>query len=63
MEQANVKVKIQKFGNFLSSMVLPNIGAFIAWGLITALFIPTGFFPNENLNNLVGPMVLICYRY
>lgn len=38
-------------------MVLPNIGAFIAWGLITALFIPTGFFPNENLNNLVGPMV------
>ncbi len=38
-------------------MVLPNIGAFIAWGLITALFIPTGFFPNENLAKLVGPMV------
>lgn len=38
-------------------MVLPNIGAFIAWGLITALFIPTGFFPNESLANLVGPMV------
>ncbi|EDL64474.1 PTS family, mannitol-specific enzyme IIABC component [Bacillus sp. SG-1] len=38
-------------------MVLPNIGAFIAWGLITALFIPTGFFPNESLSNLVGPMV------
>lgn len=38
-------------------MVLPNISAFIAWGLITALFIPTGFFPNEGLAKLVGPMV------
>ncbi|WP_332631324.1 PTS mannitol transporter subunit IICBA [Halalkalibacter flavus] len=57
MAQSNIKVAVQKFGNFLSSMVLPNIGAFIAWGLITALFIPTGFFPNENLAQLVGPMV------
>ncbi|WP_312889265.1 PTS mannitol transporter subunit IICBA [Desertibacillus haloalkaliphilus] len=57
MAQSNIKVKVQKFGNFLSSMVLPNIGAFIAWGLITALFIPTGFFPNETLAALVGPMV------
>ena len=57
MSQSTIKVRVQKFGNFLSSMVLPNIGAFIAWGLITALFIPTGFFPNESLSNLVGPMV------
>ena len=57
MNDSKMKVRIQKFGNFLSSMVLPNIGAFIAWGLITALFIPTGFFPNENLGSLVGPMV------
>ena len=57
MAQSNIKVAVQKFGNFLSSMVMPNIGAFIAWGLITALFIPTGFFPNESLANLVGPMV------
>ncbi|GGC97798.1 PTS mannitol transporter subunit IICBA [Thalassobacillus devorans] len=57
MAQSNIKVAVQKFGNFLSSMVLPNIGAFIAWGLITALFIPTGFIPNENLAQLVGPMV------
>ncbi|EMF46753.1 PTS system, mannitol-specific IIB component [Planococcus halocryophilus Or1] len=53
-----MKVRVQKFGNFLSSMVLPNIGAFIAWGLITALFIPTGFFPNEEFSKLVGPMVI-----
>jgi len=57
MAQSNIKVAVQKFGNFLSSMVMPNISAFIAWGLITALFIPTGFFPNENLSKLVGPMV------
>lgn len=57
MKDSKTKVRIQKFGNFLSSMVLPNIGAFIAWGLITALFIPTGFYPNENLASLVGPMV------
>ncbi len=57
MAQSTVKVKIQKFGNFLSSMVLPNIGAFIAWGLITALFIPDGLIPSESLNKLVSPMV------
>ncbi|SDL95401.1 PTS mannitol transporter subunit IICBA [Sediminibacillus halophilus] len=57
MAQSSVKVGIQKFGNFLSSMVLPNIGAFIAWGLITALFIPDGIIPNEELAKLVDPMV------
>ena len=49
--------KIQKFGRYLSNMVQPNIGAFIAWGLITALFIPTGWLPNENFAKLVGPML------
>ncbi|MCM3392250.1 MULTISPECIES: PTS mannitol transporter subunit IICBA [Cytobacillus] len=57
MAQSNLKVAVQKFGNFLSSMVMPNISAFIAWGLITALFIPTGFFPNESLAKMVDPMV------
>ncbi|MDQ8738329.1 PTS mannitol transporter subunit IICBA [Paenibacillus sp. LHD-38] len=52
-----VKVSIQRFGRFLSGMVMPNIGAFIAWGLITALFIPTGWIPNESLATLVGPMI------
>jgi len=54
---SSVRVGIQKFGRFLSGMVMPNIGAFIAWGLITALFIPTGWIPNENLAKLVGPMI------
>lgn len=55
--ESSVRVGIQKFGRFLSGMVMPNIGAFIAWGLITALFIPTGWTPNENLAKLVGPMI------
>lgn len=38
-------------------MIMPNIGAFIAWGLITALFIPSGYLPNEQLATLVGPMI------
>ncbi|WP_373819489.1 PTS mannitol transporter subunit IICBA [Glaesserella sp.] len=54
---SNLKVKVQGFGRFLSNMVMPNIGAFIAWGFITALFIPTGWLPNESLAKLVGPMI------
>lgn len=51
-----MKEKVQLFGRFLSGMVMLNIGAFIAWGLITALFIETGWCPNEKLAALVGPM-------
>lgn len=58
MSVNNMKVGVQSFGRFLSGMVMPNIGAFIAWGLITALFIPTGWTPNENLSALVGPMIM-----
>ena len=52
-----MKERVQKFGRFLSGMVMPNIGAFIAWGLIAALFIPDGWFPNETINGMVGPML------
>ncbi|WP_227396201.1 PTS mannitol transporter subunit IICB [Jeotgalibacillus aurantiacus] len=55
--KSGVKAKIQKFGSYLSGMIMPNIGAFIAWGLITALFIPTGWAPNEDLATVVGPMI------
>ncbi len=55
---ASLRVRVQKFGSFLSGMVMPNIGAFIAWGLITALFIPDGWLPNERLAELVDPMIL-----
>lgn len=53
----SIRVGVQKFGRFLSGMVMPNIGAFIAWGLITAMFIPTGWFPNAYLANLVDPSI------
>ncbi|MCY8513910.1 PTS mannitol transporter subunit IICB [Bacillus atrophaeus] len=56
-QQAGMKVKIQRFGSYLSGMIMPNIGAFIAWGIITALFIPAGWLPNEQLNTLVSPMI------
>ena len=54
---SDIKIKVQSFGRFLSNMVMPNIGAFIAWGIITALFIPTGWLPNETLAKLVGLMI------
>lgn len=57
MISPDAKIKIQNFGRFLSNMVMPNIGAFIAWGFITALFIPTGWLPNETLAAMVGPMI------
>ena len=57
--------RVQRFGGFLSSMVIPNIGAFIAWGFITALFIPPGWLEKTGLDwdwdtitgNTVGPMI------
>ncbi|GBF72084.1 hypothetical protein PA598K_00316 [Paenibacillus sp. 598K] len=55
--EGGIRVRIQRFGRFLSGMVMPNMGAFIAWGLITALFIPDGWLPNATLGELVDPML------
>lgn len=63
-----MKNTLQKFGKTLSAMVMPNIGAFIAWGFITALFIANGWIPNEKLAQMVNPMlnyllpVLVAYQ-
>ncbi|MBY5035106.1 PTS mannitol transporter subunit IICBA [Streptococcus gallolyticus] len=51
------KVRVQKLGTTLSNMVMPNIGAFIAWGVLTALFIETGWLPNAHFAEAVGPML------
>lgn len=56
--KASMRSKVQAFGGFLTAMVIPNMGAFIAWGFITALFIPTGWIPNEFFGELVGPMII-----
>jgi PTS system mannitol-specific IIC component len=55
--RSGVRVKVQKFGTFLSNMIMPNIGAIIAWGLITAFFIPDGWWPNEKIATVVGPTI------
>lgn len=67
--RGSMRVGVQKFGTFLSGMIMPNIGAFIAWGLITALFIEAGWLPVPELGGfgtdaegnphtgLVGPMI------
>lgn len=51
------RVAVQRFGGKLAGMVMPNIGAFIAWGLITALFIPSGWTPNAHIAQLVDPTI------
>ncbi len=53
-----MRERIQQFGGFMAGMIIPNIGAFIAWGLITALFIPTGWIPSERFSAMVGPMIV-----
>ena len=52
-----MRQQVQRFGSFMAAMVVPNIGALLAWGLITALFIPAGWIPNETFAKLVGPMI------
>lgn len=56
-EKKGLKNSVQRFGRFLSAMIMPNIGAFIAWGFLTALFIPDGWIPNEELAAISGPML------
>ncbi|MCG7339960.1 PTS mannitol transporter subunit IICB [Staphylococcus sp. ACRSN] len=56
-ENKGIGRKVQAFGSFLSSMIMPNIGAFIAWGFIAAIFIDGGWWPNKDLSQLAGPMI------
>ena len=55
--KVSIKAKVQRLGSTLSSMVMPNIGALIAWGVLTALFIPDGYLPNKAFATMVGPML------
>jgi len=54
---SGARVGVQKFGTFLSNMIMPNIPALIAWGLLTALFIDVGWLPNADLATMVGPII------
>ncbi|GAA5137423.1 hypothetical protein GCM10023339_77800 [Alloalcanivorax gelatiniphagus] len=53
----STRVRVQRFGTFLSNMIMPNIPALIAWGLLTALFIDVGWLPNADLATMVGPTI------
>lgn len=53
----SVKDRMSKLGKFLSGMVMPNIGAFIAWGFLTALFTADGWMPNEGFARMISPML------
>jgi len=57
VQGSGFKATVQRIGGYLAGMVMPNIGAFIAWGLITALFIPKGWTPNATIAEMVGPMI------
>lgn len=57
MKGPGARAKVQRFGSFLAAMIMPNIGAFIAWGLLTAMFLDVGWFPNATLAKLISPMV------
>jgi mannitol PTS system EIICBA or EIICB component len=59
LEGDSFRARVQRMGGYLAGMIMPNIPAFIAWGLITALFIPDGWLPNKDLAALVDPMVLV----
>lgn len=56
-QQTSISQKLQKFGAFLAGMVIPNIGAFIGFGLITAFFLETGWTPEERLATLITPIL------
>ncbi|HZJ07880.1 MAG TPA: PTS mannitol transporter subunit IICB [Nocardioidaceae bacterium] len=57
LEGGGFRARVQKVGGYLAGMIMPNIAAFIAWGLITALFIPDGWLPNATLEALVAPIL------
>src|SRR6476469_8753220 len=59
LQGGGFRARVQRMGGHLAGMVMPNIGAFIAWGLITALFIPTGWLPNKEFGALVDPTINI----
>ncbi len=54
----NVFTRISKIGAFLSASIMPNISAFMTWGLLTALFTINGWIPNPSLSQLLSPMMI-----
>ena len=61
-QPGSVRVAVQKFGSFLSGMIMPVIPALIAWGIITAIVVnieqfSDGWAVADALSTIVGPMI------
>src|SRR5688572_16902005 len=56
--RGRLRAGVQRAGAFLSGMIVPNIPAFLAWGLITAVFAPGGWAPNSAMASLISPMLV-----
>ena len=61
-QPGSLRVGVQKFGSFLSGMVMPVIPALIAWGIITAVVVNIQEFygdwtPADALGETIGPMI------
>ncbi|GAA1945872.1 PTS mannitol transporter subunit IICB [Microbacterium deminutum] len=54
---SKARVGVQRFGTFLSGMIMPNIPALIAWGIFTAFFIDVGWTPVAALATIVFPFI------
>lgn len=55
----SLRVKAQRLGGKLSAMVLPNLGAFMGWGILTALGI---WLSNDMLKALFHRYSRTCFR-
>jgi PTS system mannitol-specific IIC component len=72
LEGGGARARVQQFGSYLAGMIMPNIGAFIAWGLLTSIFLAPedmaqcdtadrlgcGWFPNQDISSLIGPIII-----
>lgn len=54
-----IRERVQKCGKFLSSMIMPNIGVFMAWGIMATLFMPFGWIPNDGLAKIVRALSIV----
>lgn len=53
-----MKNSVQRFGKFLSAMIMPNIGALIAFGFLAAFFNGSGWIPHEGFATIFSAILV-----
>lgn len=53
-----MKNGVQRFGKFLSAMIMPNIGALIAFGFLAAFFNGSGWIPHEGFATIFSAILV-----